>query len=307
MGIRTLNTSSHVAKSANTRWRNNYCPLILVCWFLLLKIITSPLPFTIYIYIHLTLLIDSMRPMRLLFLMVNWFIQSRPVLGIFALEFEGPLLNVSHEMFHSFLHWSRKVSDLACLFAKVKRTIRNIHVWLPLKETYSMGKRWQSDDIWWLHRNFFEDLWGLLYRWVKYMLNQWFNLLSLAPGFTSIRPRQLYQRLPAGWRCEKALQISQALQETANWLLLKSYTPWPFMTCLWPPNTIHLSGEACTCTALMNFFTKSHDALVLHGAQSPGLHSTAEQPEDFRFNFFKCCHAIECSNAIVGLLCSLSV
>lgn len=61
---------------------------------MLLKIITSP--FISILLIHF-----------------SKFITSPGNLGIFALEFEGPLLNVSHEMFHSFLHCSRKVSDLA--------------------------------------------------------------------------------------------------------------------------------------------------------------------------------------------------
>ena len=86
-----------------------------------------------------------------------------------------------------------------------------------------------------------------------------------------------------------------------------------------PQNTTHLShelprstyiyniDEVCTIcftsssrSPPLNFFTKSHDALVLHGAQSPSLHSTAEQPEDFSFSFSKCYHAIKCSDAIVG-------
>lgn len=86
-----------------------------------------------------------------------------------------------------------------------------------------------------------------------------------------------------------------------------------------PQNTTHLSHEFPPSTYIynidedcticftsssrsppLNFFTKSHDALVLHGAQSPSLHSTAEQPEDFSFSFSKCYHAIKCSDAIVG-------
>ena len=167
MGIRTLNTSSHVAKSANTRWRKNYCPLILFCWCLLLKIITI----TIHdLYLYTSYFINWFNEANEVNIFFWWWIgSSSPVLGIFALEFEGPLLNVSHEMFHSFLHWSRKVSDLACLFAKVKRTLHRSQTnktirtfWghsclTSIKKTYSMGKRWQSDDIWWLHRNFFED------------------------------------------------------------------------------------------------------------------------------------------------------
>ena len=123
--------------------------------------------------------------------------------------------------------------------------------------------------------------------------------------------------------------IQQALQETANWLFSKSYKPWPLMTCLHKTQLIFPtnSHEVCACTTLMktaqfvshlqvgalplwdalNFFTKSHDALVLHGAQSPSLHSTAEQPEDFSFSFSKCYHAIKCSDAIVGLLSCHSI
>mmetsp|Transcript_51508 Transcript_51508/g.112138 ORF Transcript_51508/g.112138 Transcript_51508/m.112138 type:complete len:297 (+) Transcript_51508:302-1192(+) len=35
-----------------------------------------------------------------------------PILRIFALELEGPLLYITHEMFHSFQHWPRKVPYL---------------------------------------------------------------------------------------------------------------------------------------------------------------------------------------------------